>query len=37
MQEVELNDPDTVNDWEKGDTNHGAIDTADLGNIQTRF
>lgn len=35
MQEVELNDPDTVNDWEKGDTNHGAIDTADLGNIQT--
>jgi hypothetical protein len=35
MQEVELNDPDTVNDWEKGDTNHGAIDTADLGNLQT--
>ena len=35
MQEVELNDPDTVNDWEKGDTNHGAIETADLGNLQT--
>lgn len=35
MQEVELNDPDTVNDWEKGDTNHGTIETADLGNLQT--
>lgn len=35
MQEVELNDPDSVNDWEKGDTNHGTIETADLGNLQT--
>lgn len=35
MQEVELNDPDSNNDWEKGDTNHGTIDTADLGNLQT--
>jgi len=35
MQEVELNDPDTTNDWEKGDTNHGTIDTADLGNLLT--
>ena len=35
MQEIELNDPDSNNDWEKGDTNHGTIDTADLGNLQT--
>jgi hypothetical protein len=35
MQEVELNDPDSNDDWEKGDTNHGTIDTADLGNLQT--
>ena len=35
MQEIELNDPDDSNDWEKGDVNHGTIDTADLGNLQT--
>ncbi len=35
MAEIELNDPDDVNDWEKGDVNHGTIDTADLGNVQT--
>ena len=35
MKEVELNDPDTFNDWEKGSTNHGTIDTGDLGNLQT--
>ena len=35
MQEIELNDPDTVNDWERNTTNHGVIDTADLGNIVT--
>ena len=35
MQEIELNDPDTVDDWERNTTNHGIIDTADLGNIVT--
>ncbi len=35
MAEIELNDPDDTNDWEKGDVNHGTIDTADLGNVQT--
>lgn len=35
MAEIEINDPDAYNDWEKGDTNHGILDTADLGNILT--
>lgn len=35
MKEMEINDPDSNNDWEKGDTNHGVFETADLGNIQT--
>lgn len=35
MKEMEINDPDTNNDWEKGDINHGAFETADLGNINT--
>lgn len=35
MKEMELNDPDTTNDFEKGDINHGSFETADLGNINT--
>lgn len=35
MKEMELNDPDTNNDWEKGDVNHGGFETADLGDIRT--
>ena len=35
MKEMELNDPDSNNDWEKGDVNSGAIETDDLGEIQT--
>lgn len=33
MKELELNDPDTNNDWEKGDVNHGGFETNDLGNV----
>ncbi len=32
---VEIADPDDNNDFEKGDVNHGLIETADLGMIQT--
>jgi hypothetical protein len=35
MKEMELNDPDTNNDWEKGDVNHGVFETADLGMLAT--
>ena len=35
MKEMELNDPDSNNDWEKGDVNHGGFETADLGNLNT--
>lgn len=35
MKEMQLSDPDSVNDWEKGDVNHGGFETADLGNINT--
>ena len=35
MREVEITDPGTYNDWEKGDVNSGAIETDDLGEIQT--
>jgi len=35
MKEMELNDPDSNNDWEKGDVNHGGFETADLGNLST--
>lgn len=35
MKEMELNDPDSNNDWEKGAVNHGVFETADLGNINT--
>ena len=27
----EINDPDSNNDWERGDINHGVFETADLG------
>ena len=27
MKEMELNDPDSYNDWEKGDGNHGVFET----------
>jgi len=35
LKETELNDPDSNNDWEKGQINHGTIETADLGWIKT--
>ena len=35
MKEMEINDPDSNNDWEKGDVNHGIFETADLGNLTT--
>ena len=35
MKEMEINDPDSNNDWEKGDINHGIFETADLGFIAT--
>ncbi len=35
MKEMEINDPDSNNDWEKGDINHGVFETADLGNLTT--
>lgn len=35
MKEMELNDPSSNNDWEKGDVNHGVFETADLGMINT--
>jgi hypothetical protein len=35
MREVQISDPDAINDWEKGDVNHGSIETEDLGELQT--
>ena len=35
MREVQISDPDAINDWEKGDINHGSIETEDLGELQT--
>ena len=35
MREVQISDPDAINDWEKGDTYHGMLETEDLGEIQT--
>ena len=35
LKEMEINDPDSSQDWEKGDINHGLIETADLGWIKT--
>ena len=35
MKEMELNDPDSSNDWEKGDVNHGGFETTDLGDLRT--
>ncbi len=35
MREVQISDPDSVNDWEQGETNHGIIETEDLGELQT--
>jgi len=35
MKEMELNDPDSINDWGKGDVNHGVFETADLGMLTT--
>jgi len=33
MREVQISDADAINDWEKGDTYHGVIDTEDLGEL----
>ena len=27
MREVQISDPDAINDWERGDVNHGSIET----------
>ncbi len=35
MREVQISDPDAVNDWEKGDTYHGVLETDDLGDLQS--
>lgn len=35
MKEVQIDDPNSVNDWEKGDVNSGSIETQDLGELQT--
>jgi hypothetical protein len=35
MREVQISDPDAINDWERGDVNHGSIETQDLGELQT--
>jgi hypothetical protein len=35
MKPMEINDPDSNNDWEKGDVNHGTFTTQELGNLQT--
>lgn len=35
MKEMELNDPDSDNDWERGEVNHGLFETADLGFLKT--
>ena len=35
LKETELNDPDSNNDWEKGQINHGTIETTDLGWLKT--
>lgn len=33
MREVQISDPDAINDWEKGDVYHGVLETDDLGDI----
>ena len=35
MREVQISDPDAINDWEKGDTYHGVVETDDLGELQS--
>ena len=35
MKPMEINDPDSNNDWEKGDVNHGTFTTQELVNLQT--
>ena len=35
MREVQISDPEVVNDWEQGEINHGSIETEDLGELQT--
>lgn len=35
MKEVQIDDPNSINDWEKGDVNTGSIETEDLGELQT--
>ena len=35
MKPVQITDPSTINDWERGDTNTGVIETEDLGELQT--
>ncbi len=35
MREVQISDPDAVNDWEKGDVYHGLLETEELGELQT--
>lgn len=35
MREVQISDPEVINDWEQGEINHGLIETEDLGELQT--
>lgn len=35
MREVQISDPDAINDWERNDTYHGVLDTDDLGEVQS--
>lgn len=35
MKEVQIDDPNSINDWEKGDVNSGSVETQDLGDLQT--
>lgn len=35
MKELEIGDPDDGNDWEEGETNHGTVETEELGELQT--
>ena len=35
MREVQISDPDAINDWERNDTYHGVLETDDLGELQS--
>ena len=35
MKEVQIDDPNSINDWEKGEVNSGTVETEDLGELQS--